>query len=94
MSDIHIKIGYNAGDKNTDYKIFKPHSDNSNDGCLLGKKETFERLHRDSWCYNGYSYERTSDETLCACKKLDYECDYGFFRKPGEEVGFIIRGKS
>ena len=38
-----------TGSRDSDYEPFVAHSDNSNDGCLLGVKETFERLRKDSW---------------------------------------------
>ena len=33
----------------TDYETWQSHSDNKHDGCLLGEKEIFERLKKDSW---------------------------------------------
>lgn len=56
------------------------------EGCLLGKRVLFRRLKPDSWCYNGYNFEPSGDETLCTCTFEDYECDYGYYRAPEQEV--------
>ncbi|ELT94733.1 hypothetical protein CAPTEDRAFT_178911 [Capitella teleta] len=71
-----------------DYETWTAHFDNSKDpayaGCLLGVKETFSRLKKDSWCYNGHSKEiKMSEQSKCSCTEADYDCDYGYYRSSG-----------
>ena len=62
-----------------DYTDWVPHMDNSNDpefqGCLLGVKDKFKRLKKDSWCKNGHAFEvkGSKKSTQCRCTKDDYE---------------------
>ncbi|XP_060586327.1 sortilin-like [Ruditapes philippinarum] len=74
--------------EDNDYEPWKAHSAlrvkgiPEDQGCLLGIKETFLRLKKDSWCLNGYIHEQKSKREFCTCTREDYECDYGYFR-PG-----------
>ncbi|XP_071809256.1 sortilin-like [Asterias amurensis] len=58
-----------------------PHESNNQKGCLLGLKETFERVKPDSRCRLSYSHQNTPKRSEpCLCNKDDYECDFGFSR--------------
>ncbi|XP_028855260.1 sortilin isoform X1 [Denticeps clupeoides] len=66
-----------------DYVQWLAHSDNTNgptDGCVLGYKERFLRLRKDSVCWNGRDYVVMTDPTPCPCTLDDYQCDFGYFR--------------
>ncbi|XP_039971651.1 sortilin-like [Xiphias gladius] len=66
-----------------DYVQWLAHSANpigSNDGCVLGYKETFLRLRKDSVCWNGRDYAVTKKLSPCPCTLDDYHCDFGYYR--------------
>ncbi|GAA6215882.1 sortilin-like [Lates japonicus] len=66
-----------------DYVQWLAHSadpSGSNDGCVLGYKETFLRLRRDSVCWNGRDYSVTKKLSPCPCTMDDYHCDFGYYR--------------
>ncbi|KAM4613400.1 sortilin-like [Polymixia lowei] len=50
------------------------------DGCVLGYKERFLRLRKDSVCWNGRDYIATKQPTPCPCTLDDYHCDFGYYR--------------
>ncbi|XP_078424563.1 sortilin-like [Cetorhinus maximus] len=50
------------------------------DGCILGYKETFQRLAKASVCRNGRDYVVSKDQSLCSCTMGDYMCDFGYYR--------------
>ncbi|XP_068598081.1 sortilin-like [Brachionichthys hirsutus] len=52
----------------------------SNDGCVLGYKETFLRLRKDSICWNGRDYALSKKLSPCPCTLNDYHCDFGYYR--------------
>ncbi|KAJ3602948.1 hypothetical protein NHX12_030692, partial [Muraenolepis orangiensis] len=54
-----------------------------NDGCMLGYKERFLRLRKDSVCWNGRGYVVTKQHTPCLCTQDDYHCDFGYYRSEG-----------
>ncbi|MGH0128623.1 UNVERIFIED_CONTAM: hypothetical protein FKN15_058452 [Acipenser sinensis] len=68
-----------------DYVNWLAHStdegDIANDGCVLGYKETFRRLKKKSVCINGRDYIVEKEQNPCLCSKLDYMCDYGYYRQ-------------
>ncbi|KAK1169010.1 sortilin [Acipenser oxyrinchus oxyrinchus] len=68
-----------------DYVNWLAHStdegDIANDGCVLGYKETFRRLKKKSVCINGRDYIVEKEQNPCLCTKLDYMCDYGYYRE-------------
>ncbi|XP_061644020.1 sortilin 1b [Phyllopteryx taeniolatus] len=67
-----------------DYVNWLAHSDdigNPNDGCILGYKETFQRLRKDSVCWNGRDYLVSTQPTPCPCTLDDFLCDFGYYRK-------------
>ncbi|XP_013401133.1 sortilin [Lingula anatina] len=75
-----------------DYEEWSPHGELHGQqdewkGCLIGYKETYKRVIKDSLCYNGrsYSVERSGSETPCTCRREDYECDFGFVKNAKEE---------
>ncbi|XP_005924733.1 sortilin [Haplochromis burtoni] len=66
-----------------DYVQWLAHSSDttgSNDGCLLGYKETFLRLRKGSVCWNGRDYAVTKRLSPCPCTMDDYHCDFGYYR--------------
>ncbi|WAR25468.1 SORT-like protein [Mya arenaria] len=74
-----------------DYEIWMAHESHRQDegsaiaGCLLGQKETFYRLKKDSFCYNGYDHVVINKTSVCECTREDYECDYGYYRPGGSD---------
>lgn len=67
---VHVCAG-NEGD----YVQWLAHSadpSGSNDGCVLGYKETFLRLRKDSVCWNGRDYAVTKQLSPCPCTVDDY----------------------
>uniref|UniRef100_A0A8C4HW83 VPS10 domain-containing protein n=1 Tax=Dicentrarchus labrax TaxID=13489 RepID=A0A8C4HW83_DICLA len=52
----------------------------SNDGCVLGFRETFLRLRKDTVCWNGRDYAVTKKLSPCPCTGDDYHCDFGYYR--------------
>ncbi|XP_019736652.1 sortilin-like [Hippocampus comes] len=66
-----------------DYVPWLAHSadpDRSTDGCVLGYKETFQRLRKDSACWNGRRFSGRQRLSPCTCTLDDYQCDFGYFR--------------
>ncbi|XP_035007205.1 sortilin-like isoform X2 [Hippoglossus stenolepis] len=66
-----------------DYVQWLAHSadpSGSNDGCVLGYKETFLRLRKDSVCWNGRDYAIAKKLSTCPCTVDDYHCDFGYYR--------------
>ncbi|XP_019716252.1 sortilin 1b isoform X1 [Hippocampus comes] len=67
-----------------DYVQWLSHSDNISDpsnGCILGYRETFRRLRKDSVCWNGRDYLVSTELTPCPCTLYDFLCDFGYYRK-------------
>ncbi|XP_047434499.1 sortilin 1b [Mugil cephalus] len=92
----------------SDYVSWLAHSDDisdPNDGCMLGYKEKFLRLRKDSVCYNGRDYQVTKQPTPCPCTLDDFLCDFGYYRKEnssecveqpdlkGKVLEFCLHGK-
>ncbi|XP_077438606.1 sortilin-like isoform X2 [Vanacampus margaritifer] len=68
----------------SDYVQWLSHSNNvsdPNNGCILGYRETFRRLRKDSVCYNGRDYLVSKQPTPCPCSLDDFLCDFGYYRK-------------
>lgn len=68
----------------SDYEQWLAHSDDisdPNDGCMLGYKEKFQRLKKDSVCWNGRDYMIDKKPTPCPCTLDDFLCDFGYFRR-------------
>ena len=61
-----------------DYKEWSPHEMDS--GCLLGRREVFQRRIANHKCYNGQQYSRPVATLNCPCRHTDFECDVGFVR--------------
>ena len=58
-----------------DYVQWLAHSSDlsdPSDGCLLGYKEHFLRLRKDSICWNGRDYIITTQAAPCSCTLDDY----------------------
>nr|XP_057940422.1 sortilin-like isoform X1 [Doryrhamphus excisus] len=91
-----------------DYVQWLAHSDdisNPKDGCMLGYKEKYLRLRKDSVCWNGRDYTITTQPTPCPCTLDDFLCDFGYYRKEnssecleepdlkGKVLEFCLHGK-
>uniref|UniRef100_A0A4W6CJ10 Sortilin 1b n=1 Tax=Lates calcarifer TaxID=8187 RepID=A0A4W6CJ10_LATCA len=91
-----------------DYVQWLAHSDDisdPNDGCMLGYKEKFLRLRKDSVCWNGRDYEVNTQPTPCPCTLDDFLCDFGYYRQEnssecveqpdlkGKVLEFCLHGK-
>ncbi|XP_061113939.1 sortilin-like isoform X1 [Conger conger] len=66
-----------------DYIEWLAHSDDisdPNDGCMLGYKEKFLRMRKDSVCWNGRDYVVNKQPTPCTCTLDDFLCDFGYSR--------------
>ncbi|XP_053377227.1 sortilin-like isoform X3 [Mercenaria mercenaria] len=62
---------------NDDYESWTTlNTNNSSEvkGCVLGTKETFKRLKKDSLCFKGHDYVVNNTMEECVCTKEDYEC--------------------
>ncbi|KAI1888098.1 hypothetical protein AGOR_G00181550 [Albula goreensis] len=57
-----------------------PGQDSDTNGCVLGYKETFRRLKKQSVCRNGRDYIVKREQSPCLCTREDYLCDYGYYR--------------
>ncbi|TWW56570.1 Sortilin Precursor [Takifugu flavidus] len=80
--DFKDLITRNCSDQ--DYVQWLAHSDDISDptdGCILGYKEKFLRLKKDSVCLNGRDYEVNTQPTPCLCTLDDFLCDFGYYRK-------------
>ncbi|KAA3676961.1 sortilin [Paragonimus westermani] len=68
-----------------DYEVWIPHSspDGAQDGCLLGLKQRFKRLKKDSLCINEYGMDPLLHSEPCPCTPEDFECEYGYYRQFG-----------
>uniref|UniRef100_A0A7N8X4J6 Sortilin 1b n=1 Tax=Mastacembelus armatus TaxID=205130 RepID=A0A7N8X4J6_9TELE len=72
-----------------DYVQWLAHSNDisdPNDGCILGYKEKFLRLRKDSVCWNGRDYQVTTQPTTCLCTLDDFLCDFGYYRQENSSV--------
>ncbi|XP_008294333.1 sortilin 1b [Stegastes partitus] len=72
-----------------DYVPWLAHSDDISDpqdGCMLGYKEKFLRLKKDSVCWNGRDYEVDTVPTPCPCTLDDFLCDFGYYRQENSSV--------
>ncbi|TGZ57949.1 hypothetical protein CRM22_009802 [Opisthorchis felineus] len=70
---------------NDDYEIWTPHSgtEGAQDGCLLGVKQYYKRLRKDSLCINEYGMEPLVHTERCKCTRADYECEFAYYRQIG-----------
>uniref|UniRef100_A0A673I1J1 Sortilin n=1 Tax=Sinocyclocheilus rhinocerous TaxID=307959 RepID=A0A673I1J1_9TELE len=67
-----------------DYIEWLAHSDDisdPDDGCMMGYKEHFLRVKKDSVCWIGRDYIVTKQPTPCRCTLDDFLCDFGYYRK-------------
>uniref|UniRef100_A0A3B5MEM6 VPS10 domain-containing protein n=1 Tax=Xiphophorus couchianus TaxID=32473 RepID=A0A3B5MEM6_9TELE len=67
-----------------DYEEWLAHStdkrNSERNGCVLGMKETYRRLKKQSVCRNGRNFVVTKKQIPCPCTREDYLCDYGYYR--------------
>ncbi|XP_017349333.1 sortilin [Ictalurus punctatus] len=68
-----------------DYIEWLAHSDEGEQdtetgGCVLGYKETFQRLRKTSVCRKGRNYVVSKHQKSCPCSREDYMCDYGYYQ--------------
>uniref|UniRef100_A0A665UWS2 Sortilin-like n=1 Tax=Echeneis naucrates TaxID=173247 RepID=A0A665UWS2_ECHNA len=85
--DFRDLLTRDCGDK--DYVQWLAHSDDisdPNDGCMLGYKEKFLRLRKDSVCWNGRNYQVNTQPTPCPCTLDDFLCDFGYYRQENSSV--------
>ncbi|XP_026182806.1 sortilin isoform X2 [Mastacembelus armatus] len=70
-----------------DYEEWLAHSteEGERNGCVLGVKETYRRLKKQSVCRNGRSFVVSKKQSPCLCTKEDYLCDYGYHRDVNAE---------
>ncbi|CAG5927509.1 unnamed protein product [Menidia menidia] len=70
--------------KSQDYEEWLAHSTEGNDsernGCVLGIKETYRRLKKESVCRNGRNFVVRKKQSPCLCTREDFLCDYGYYR--------------
>ncbi|MEQ2213396.1 hypothetical protein XENOCAPTIV_014416, partial [Xenoophorus captivus] len=61
---------------NKDYEEWLAHStdkgDSKRNGCVLGMKETYRRLKKQSVCRNGRNFVVTKKQIPCPCTREDY----------------------
>uniref|UniRef100_A0A671VPH7 Si:dkey-159a18.1 n=1 Tax=Sparus aurata TaxID=8175 RepID=A0A671VPH7_SPAAU len=66
-----------------DYEQWLAHSTDGGgserNGCVLGLKETYRRLKKQSVCRNGKSFVVSKKQSPCLCTRDDYLCDYGYY---------------
>ncbi|XP_060931604.1 sortilin [Limanda limanda] len=71
---------------NLDYEEWLSHSAgggaSERSACVLGVKETYRRLKKQSVCRNGKSFVVSKKQSPCLCTRDDYLCDYGYYRHP------------
>lgn len=70
---VYVLIIFVGSDQ--DYVQWLAHSDDISDptdGCILGYKEKFLRLKKDSVCFNGRDYEVNTQPTPCLCTLDDF----------------------
>nr|XP_015198036.1 PREDICTED: sortilin [Lepisosteus oculatus] len=104
--DFNDLLTRDCGEK--DYVEWLAHSDDlsdPNDGCMLGYKEKFLRLRKDSVCWNGRDYVVNKQPTPCPCTLDDFQCDFGYYRPEnssecleepdlkGQVLEFCLHGK-
>ncbi|KAM4569672.1 sortilin isoform 2-T2 [Odontesthes bonariensis] len=66
-----------------DYEEWLAHStegDSERNGCVLGVKETYRRLKKESVCRNGRNFVVSKKQSPCLCTREDFLCDYGYYR--------------
>ncbi|XP_060745353.1 sortilin isoform X2 [Tachysurus vachellii] len=73
-----------------DYIQWLAHSDDEQqdsgtNGCVLGYKETFQRLKKMSVCQKGHNYVVSKQQKPCPCSREDYMCDYGYYLHENSE---------
>ena len=71
--------------KESDYHIWSPSDDIPGRGCLLGSLVSYQRKLVTSHCYQGTDFNRTSSSHVCACTRIDYECEFGFALEESDE---------
>lgn len=75
--------------EDSDYVQWLAHSDDISDpkdGCMLGYKEKFLRLRKDSVCWNGRDYEINKQHSPCQCTLDDFLCDFGYYRQENSSL--------
>uniref|UniRef100_A0A3B3ZI37 VPS10 domain-containing protein n=1 Tax=Periophthalmus magnuspinnatus TaxID=409849 RepID=A0A3B3ZI37_9GOBI len=70
-------------EKNQDYELWLAHATQGEGtdraGCVLGLKETYRRLKKQSLCRNGRAYVVSKKQSACICTREDF-IDYGYYR--------------
>ena len=55
--------------------------DRYTEDCQLGEQRTYQRLKKESVCYNGREYVPSQNAKPCKCTLWDFKCDFGYKRK-------------
>lgn len=86
--------GYENPDADTsDYEVFRPHT-YQNNKCLLGRVVEYVRRKRESKCYISQDTDIPVLIKNCECTYEDYDCDYYFVKKYGQERVECVPGTS
>lgn len=68
----------------SDYELWSPYDGRHGDNkCYLGQQVSYVRRKPDVKCFNGENFDRITHRSSCTCTEYDFECDVGYFRKPG-----------
>ena len=59
--------------------------------CQLGEHRVYQKLKKESVCYNGREHKSQQNADTCECTKYDYKCDFGYKRSQGlASIVFLI----
>lgn len=85
---VDFRDAFNRDCKPSDYKQWSPWI--GEDGsmrrqCLLGRQDFYERRLPFRRCYNGKNFVRHTQNKTCLCKRIDFECDFGYAIDPHDK---------
>ena len=49
----------------------------------MGERRVYQKLRKDSVCYNGRGHKSQENAAPCECTHYDYKCDFGYKRSQG-----------
>ncbi|OZJ04165.1 hypothetical protein BZG36_03117 [Bifiguratus adelaidae] len=68
-------------DEKNDFEAWVPKDEDGDDICVLGQKISYWRRKKDRICMIGdEGGEPEVLQSTCACRRNDFECDFGFWR--------------
>lgn len=73
----------------SDYLEFHAHEDYTalkEQNCQLGELRVYQKLKKESVCYNGRAHKSQENAQTCECTKYDYKCDFGYKRSQDEKT--------